>query len=78
MPSISKNLERALYEQLYKYFTTNNLFHHSQYGFRGEHSTELAALELIDRATSKMDKELLLQFFSTFQKHSTAYIIKSF
>ena len=60
--------ERALYEQLYKYCTTNNLFHNSQYGFRREHSTELVALELIYRVTLKMDEgkipiAMFLDFF---------------
>ena len=44
------------YGQLYKYFTTYNLFHNSQYGSWREQSTELAALELIDRVTLKMHK----------------------
>ena len=32
-----------------KYFSDNNLLHCSQYGYRCHHSTEHAALELIDR-----------------------------
>ena len=33
----------------------NKLFHISKYGFRKQHSTELAAMELVDRATEEMD-----------------------
>ena len=38
------------------YFTTNNLFYNSQYGFRKNHSTELAAVELVNRVWSMADK----------------------
>jgi len=31
------------------------LYYNSQYGFRKHHSTELAAIELIDRITTKLD-----------------------
>ena len=33
---------------MYTYFTDNNLFYENQDGFRKNHSTELAALELVD------------------------------
>ena len=46
---ISKLYERVVYNQIYSYFTTNNLFFDSQYGFRTRHSTEDAAIELIDQ-----------------------------
>ncbi len=35
----------------------NNLFHVSQYGFRSQHSTEFAALELVDRIGQELDKK---------------------
>ena len=38
-----------MYIQLFQYFTSNNLFHANQYGFRAEYSTELALSELVDR-----------------------------
>ena len=47
---------KRLYIQLYDYFTDNDLFSHSQYGFRSNHSTELAVLEVIDRIILDMDK----------------------
>ena len=40
---------------MYKYFEENNLFFTSQYGFRTDHSTELAALEVADRIICDMD-----------------------
>ena len=56
LPTISKVLERIMYNQIYNHFTELKLFFDSQYGFRTKHSTELAALELIDRIVVKMDQ----------------------
>jgi hypothetical protein len=56
LPSLSKIFERLMHNQLHEYFTTNNLYLNSQYGFRSMHSTELATLELIDRNICNMDK----------------------
>ena len=55
LPSISKIIEKVAYKQISKYFTSNNLFYKYQYGFRGNHSTEFAALHLVDKITSEMD-----------------------
>ena len=56
LPSISKVFERILFNQIHTYFHVNNLYFCSQYGFRKEHSTELAVLELIDRITQHLEK----------------------
>ena len=56
LPSISKVFERIIFNQIHYYFHVNNLYFCSQYGFRKEHSTELAVLELIDRITQHLDK----------------------
>ena len=55
LSSISKVFERAVFNQLYQYLDVNNLLFDSQYGFRKQHSTELAALELIDRIHKSME-----------------------
>ena len=55
--ALSKIFERAVYNQLYEYFKNNNYFYKNQYGFRDEHSTELAANELIDRILGDLDKK---------------------
>ena len=55
LTAISKVLEKVVHIQLYKYFDDNKLLYVSQYGFRGEHSTELAALELVDRIHIDLD-----------------------
>jgi hypothetical protein len=56
LPSISKVFERVLYNQIYEYFTNQNLLFNSQYGFRKCHSTEFTVLELSDRIIKDMDK----------------------
>ena len=58
LPSFSKIFERVIYNQLYKYFTNNNFLYASQYGFRNNHSTEFAALELSNRIHEYLDNNL--------------------
>ena len=55
LPTISKVFEKIIYKQLYTYMNTNNLLNASQYGFRKAHSTELAALEMVDRIGKELD-----------------------
>ena len=45
------------HKQLANYFTINKLFYKSQYGFREEHSTELASIELVDRVIKCFEKK---------------------
>ena len=52
---ISKKIVKVIFQQINRYFTENKLFNISQYGFRENHFTELAALELIDRLTTYMN-----------------------
>ena len=47
LSSFSKVIEKIIFNQLSNFFQCNNLFYNSQYGFRKNHSTEFAALELI-------------------------------
>ena len=46
---VSKILEKVVYEQIYNYFTRNNLFHPNLHGFRGNRSTQTALLQMYDR-----------------------------
>ena len=69
LPVISKIFEKIVFNHLYKYFTDNNLFYNSQYGFRSLHSTELASLELIDRVFQYLDRgKLPLSIFLDLSK----------
>ena len=55
LPTISKVFESVIYNQLYDYFKNNNLVAEQQYGFRAHHSTELAAVKLVDYINIQMD-----------------------
>ena len=55
LSTLSKIFEKVVFQQVYSYFTNNKLFYENQYGFRKHHSTELAAIELIDRIPGYMD-----------------------
>ena len=57
---ISKIFETVISEQLSDYFLTNNLLCPQQYGFKKNSSTELAALELLDRVLDQMDTDMIL------------------
>ena len=59
MPVISKVFETVIHEQLSDYFSSNNLFSGQQYGFRKNSSTELAALELIDRLLAQLKNRMI-------------------
>ncbi len=45
------------WQQSNDFFQKQKLFYSAQYGFRTEHSTEFAALELVDRVMLEMDKK---------------------
>ena len=46
---LSKVVERVIYDQVYNYFSDNNLFHPSMNGFRKRRSTLTALLEMYER-----------------------------
>ena len=52
---ISLVFERIIYSQLYAYFNENNLLTEQQYGFRAQHSTELASFKLEDNLIKEID-----------------------
>ena len=71
LPVISKVIEKIISNQLRSYFESKKLFYENQYGFRSDHSTEYATLELIDRIISKMDNDEIP--FSVFLDLSKAF-----
>ena len=71
LSSISKIFEKVAFKQIFEYFTCNNLLFNSQYGFRENHSTELAALEFVDRIKLEMDRKKIP--FSIFLDLSKAF-----
>ena len=56
LPTIAKVIEKIIFSQLSSYFNDTKLLYDNQYGFRPNHSTEYAALELVDRIVTQMDK----------------------
>ena len=74
LPVISKIFETVISEQLRDYFLTNNLLCSQQYGFKKNSSTELAALELLDRVLDKMDKHKIpTNFYIDYPKRLTVF-----
>ena len=57
LTSISKVFEKIAHNQISSYLKENKLLYKSQYGFRDEHSTELASLELIDRVMTSFENK---------------------
>ena len=47
--------KRILCNQLYEYFNSNNLLAEQQYGFRTNHSTEYAAVKLVDTISKEIE-----------------------
>ena len=55
LPTISKIFKRVIHDQIYEYFKKFNLLAEQQYGFRKQHSTEYAAVKLIDHVSREME-----------------------
>ena len=74
---ISKIFETVICDQLDRYFVSNKLLCPQQYGFTKNSSTELAALEVIDRLLNQLNKQKKYQliFILTYQRPSIAFAI---
>ena len=57
LSTLSKIFERVIFIQLYTYFDDNNLLSEQQYGFRANHSAELAAVKLVDYIKYSIDRK---------------------
>ena len=57
LPVVSKIIETVITDQLNTYFIENHLFSSQQYGFRKKSSTELAAIELLDRILGQLNQQ---------------------
>ncbi len=55
LPAISKVLEKCVYNQTISYLEKNKLLSNQQFGFRKNHSTELAATLFLDNIRKEMD-----------------------
>ena len=58
-----------MYNRLYSYLTENNISSNKQFGFRADHSTEHALLELVDQISNTFnDKNYFLGIFNDLSK----------
>ena len=58
LPTISKIMERILYNQLYVYLTEFGLLSSAQFGFRKSHSTATALLDCTNEWYMNIDKKI--------------------
>ena len=56
IPSFSKIFEKVISNRLLSYITKFNIFNPAQYGFRKNHSTYMAMLNLYDKASDAIDE----------------------
>ena len=59
LPVASKVLERAIYLQVVEYMEKNKFFHPNHHGFRNNHNTTTALLQLYDSWIEKVDQQEL-------------------
>ena len=68
-------------KQLLMYFTITKLLLDNQYGFRPHHSTEYAALEIVDMITAHLDNNqlpinIILDLSKAFDKLEHTILLK--
>ena len=57
LSSINKIFEKIIYHRLYKHFTENNILYDYQFGFRQNHSTAQALIEITDYLKCSIDEQ---------------------
>ena len=71
LPSFSKIFEKAANNRLESYVKSQHILSDSQYGFRENHSTFMALLDICDKVSKSFDrKEYCAGVFSTCRKRS--------
>ena len=79
LPSITKIMEKILFEKLYKFLVENNLLSDRQFGFRAGHSCVNALLCLIIKIYFKKNSEKkFVSYLSISVKPSTQFVIQFF
>src|SRR6218665_220383 len=56
LPCFSKILERAMHNRLADFLEQNNVLYNKQFGFRKNHSTTFAIVEVVDKISEAMDR----------------------
>ena len=57
LPFFSKFLERIIYNRILGYLNDFNILYDNQYGFRRNHSTSLALVDLYDKISLALDRK---------------------
>ena len=57
LSNISKILEKVIHKRIYSFLTSKNILYQSQYGFRGNHSTNLAIAEFLANIYNGFEKQ---------------------
>ena len=69
LPVLSKLLEKIVYNRLTNFINTNEILYKHQFGFRPNHSTNIAHITLIDRIMKLLDNgDVVLGVFLDFSK----------
>jgi len=69
LPAFSKIFEKVIYNRLIKFFNKHSIISNSQYGFRKNHSTNLALIDLYDKISTAIDnRELAIGIFLDLSK----------
>ena len=56
LPCFSKILERLVFNRCTDYINKNNLLNEKQFGFRPNHSTYMAVIELVDKIANAVER----------------------
>ena len=57
LPCFSKLIERIMYNRLYKYLSENKILYNNQYGFKKNHSTDHAIIELVKHISNGFNSD---------------------
>lgn len=69
LPLFSKILEKLMYDRLLSFICKHNLLYKFQFGFRNNHSTNMALIVLIEKIVSAIDKgEIVVGIFLDLKK----------
>ena len=68
LPVLSKILEKLFHKRLYKFLSINNMLYQYQFGFRENHSTELALVTLNHNISTSFNSNKVLGIFLDFSK----------
>ncbi len=60
LSTINKIMENIMYKRLITFFNTHNILYNYQFGFRENHSTSLALVEIVDNILKDMEEGKLV------------------